>query len=77
MLKGIVQKFEAVLSYSKIFLRHSVVKLIIPKLSCQEVQKKQLRSYCCLRNVDPLLNGAENLMTEDTKRMRSMMSALL
>lgn len=71
MPKGIVQKFEAVLSYLKIFLRHSVVKLVIPKLRCQEVQKKQLRSYCCLRNVDPLLNGEENLMTEDTKRVKT------
>lgn len=27
-------------------------------------------------HVDPLLNGPGNLMTEDTKRMRNMMSAV-
>lgn len=71
MLKGIVQKLDAMLTYPKIFLGHSVVKLIKPELSCQDVQKKQLRTYCYLRrlSVDPLLNGAENFMTEDKKRM--------
>lgn len=59
----------------KIFLGHSVVKLGKPKLSCQEEQKNQLRTYCYLRrlSVDPLLNGAENLMTEYKKRMRNML----
>lgn len=67
------------LNYPKIFLGHSVVKLVKPKLSCQEVQQRQLRTYCYLQTlrVDPLLNGPGNLMTEDMKRMRNMMSAML
>lgn len=57
MLKGIAQKLEAMLSHPKIFLGHSVVKLVKPKLSCQEVQQKQLRTYLRTLSVDLLLNG--------------------